>query len=140
MWLFGWWRTNVSLQLQTAHLSQRRGEESRHQRVIDSSNDLLGGWTAIVSAERLLKRHHLPPLGCTGQPTLPGAGSHHPRPLGGGGRLVPGSHKYLIVQQTHRVLTLEIREVIRANGTDELMADTLESLVKELVINKRDRR
>lgn len=28
MWLFGRWRTNVSLQLQTAHLSQRRGEES----------------------------------------------------------------------------------------------------------------
>lgn len=67
MWLFGRERTNVSLQLQTAHLSQRRGEESRHQRVmIDSANDLLGGCTAIVSAESLLKRHHLPQLGSTG--------------------------------------------------------------------------
>lgn len=34
--------------------------------MIDSSNDLLGGCTAIVSAESLLKRHHLPELGSTG--------------------------------------------------------------------------
>lgn len=34
--------------------------------MIDSPNDLLGGCTAIVSAESLLKRHHLPQLGSTG--------------------------------------------------------------------------
>lgn len=92
--------------------------------MIDSSNDLLGGCTAIVSAESLLKRHRLPALGSTGVihdfqgrlRTIRGPGLQEREAAlqaaaaaaaaGGGFRKT----KALIVQQWDVVFTLKINE------------------------------
>lgn len=84
MWLFGWWRTNVSLQQQTARLSPRQGEESRHQR---APSGWLTGPMTCWGVLRLF-RQRAEPLKETSPlwaqlnrhySWLPGAGSHYPR-------------------------------------------------------------
>lgn len=88
--------------------------------MIDRSNDLLGGCTAIVSAESLLKRYHLPELASTGVihdfqgrvQTIRGPRGRRrgEAALQAAAAAAPGLRKpnYLIVQQSDVVFILQI--------------------------------